>query len=335
LLANIALHGIEEALTVYKTLRNGKTVITAEGVKRNGAGRNVGQLAVVRYADDFVVFCESKEAAEKVVEVLRQWLKPRGLELSSEKTRIAHLTEGFDFLGFNVRLYKMPQTTRTGWKLLIKPSRAALAKIREKLRTVWLGLISRNAKAAVKMLNPIVRGWANYFRIAVSSVAFKKLDTWMIKRAIRYARRNHPKKPAYWMKARYFGRLNLERNDHWVFGDKDSGMHLLKFAWFKIERHVLVKENASPDDRALRDYWAKRKRNRSKDLKPSRARIAQNQQGCCLHCGESLFDGEDIQLHHKIPKEAGGTDKYANLELLHLFCHQQIHATANEAKLWM
>jgi RNA-directed DNA polymerase len=70
-----------------------------------------------------VVFCESKEAAERVVEVLRQWLKPRGVEFSSEKARIVHLTEGFDFLGFNVRFYRMPQTTRTGRKPLIKTSR--------------------------------------------------------------------------------------------------------------------------------------------------------------------------------------------------------------------
>lgn len=137
----------------------------------------------------------------------------------------------------------LPDTTNhsTGWKLLIKPNRASLAKIREKLRTVWFGLNGQNAKAAVKMLNPVVRGWANYFRIAVASQYFSRLDRWMMKRAIRYARRNHPKKPAYWMKARYFGRLNPKRTDSWVFGDKASGMHLLKFAWFKIERHVLVR----------------------------------------------------------------------------------------------
>jgi RNA-directed DNA polymerase len=327
LLANIALHGMEAALTVTQTLPNGHTVVTAEGVKYNTAGRNVGQLAVVRYADDFVVFCATKEAAEKTIETLRQWLQPRGLELSPEKTRIVHLTEGFDFLGFNVRLYSAPQTTRTGWKLLIKPSRASITKIREKLRQVWFGLQGQNAPAAVRALNPIVRGWANYFRIAVASQTFRKLDDWMFKRAVRYARRNHPKKSATWMAQRYFGAFHPQHQDKWVFGDKDTGMHVLKFSWFKIERHVLVRANASPDDATLRDYWAQRNCRHAQDLKPSRTRLAQRQRGCCLHCGETLFGAEAIELHHKIPKAAGGTESYANLELVHYFCHQQIHQT--------
>ena len=104
LLANIALHGMEEAL----------------GVKYDYRGQLIGKRAVVRYADDFVCFCETKADAERVQSILTEWLKERGLTLSQEKTRIVHLTEGFDFLGFNIRHYPAPQTSRTGWKLLIK-----------------------------------------------------------------------------------------------------------------------------------------------------------------------------------------------------------------------
>jgi RNA-directed DNA polymerase len=104
LLANIALHGMEEAL----------------GVTHNTQGRINGKRAVVRYADDFVCFCETQEDAEQVQQVLTTWLAQRGLTLSTEKTRIVHLSKGFDFLGFNIRHYQTPQTTQTGWKLLIK-----------------------------------------------------------------------------------------------------------------------------------------------------------------------------------------------------------------------
>jgi len=104
LLANIALHGMENAI----------------GVKHNSRGEIIGKRAVVRYADDFVCFCETKEDAEQVQQILTEWLKERGLTLSEEKTRIVHLTEGFDFLGFHVRHYPAPLTSRTGWKLLIK-----------------------------------------------------------------------------------------------------------------------------------------------------------------------------------------------------------------------
>ncbi len=99
LLANIALHGMEEAL----------------GVTYNSQGQISGKRALVRYADDFVCFCETKEDAEQVRSILAAWLQGRGLTLSGEKTRIVHLTEGFNFLGFNIRHYRTPRTSRTGW----------------------------------------------------------------------------------------------------------------------------------------------------------------------------------------------------------------------------
>jgi RNA-directed DNA polymerase len=159
LLANIALHGMEEALTVYGTLKNGKPYVTTAGVKYDYRGQHIGKRAVVRYADDFVCFCESQEDAEKAVALLTEWLQERGLTLSPEKTKIVHLTEGFDFLGFNVRHYKAPQTAKTKWKLLIKPSKQAVQKVREKLRAEWQALQGRNVSAVIKKLNPIIRGW--------------------------------------------------------------------------------------------------------------------------------------------------------------------------------
>jgi RNA-directed DNA polymerase len=326
LLANIALHGMEGALTVRKTLPNGKVVVTDEGVKYKRDGQLCGRRAVVRYADDFVMFCESKEDAEKSVSILTEWLKERGLTLSPEKTRIVHLTEGFDFLGFNVRHYKAAKTSKSGWKLLIRQSKKSVQRIREKLRDKWRLLRSRNVKVAIKELNPVIRGWANYFRIGVAKEVFHSLDSWMTWKQIRYVRQMHPTKPTYWTRAKYFGRLNVEREDNWVFGDKQTGMLLQKFSWFPIERHALVQGNASPDDQSLRDYWAKRMAAKAKDLIPSRQKIARKQKGLCQRCGESLFNEEEIHLHHKVWKSKGGEDKYGNFELVHLFCHQQIHA---------
>jgi RNA-directed DNA polymerase len=92
----------------------------AIGVTYDSRGQLIGKRAVVRYADDFVCFSETREDAEQVQKILVEWLAERGLTLSEEKTRIVHLTEGFDFLGFSVRHYPAPQTSRTGWKLLIK-----------------------------------------------------------------------------------------------------------------------------------------------------------------------------------------------------------------------
>lgn len=309
LLANIALHGMEEAL----------------GVKYDNRGELKGKRAVVRYADDSVVFCETKEDAEEAVIVLNNWLRERGLTLSKEKTRIVHLKEGFDFLGFNIRHYAVTNT-ETGWKLLIKPSQKSVQEIRDKLRQNWQKLNSQDVKAIIGKLNPIIRGWCNYFRIGVSSETFSKLDYWMFHREHRYAKRMHPKKSDGWRTERYWGKLNLNRDDNWVFGDKHTGQYLLKFQWSAIERHTLIKGKSSPDDPNLKEYWEKRNKAKAKELIPSSQKIAKRQEFVCPICGESLFNGEDTHLHHIVPRHQGGKDTYSNLQLVHMFCHQQIHS---------
>lgn len=118
LLMNIALHGVEEAFAI----------------RHNNRGEVIGHRAMVRYADDYAVFCESREDAEAARQDSRDWLASRGLQLSESKTQIVHLTEGFDFLGFNIRHYRAPQTSRSGYKLLIKPSKESVRKFRARLK---------------------------------------------------------------------------------------------------------------------------------------------------------------------------------------------------------
>ena len=275
-----------------------------------------------------MVFCESKEDAAHVKDVLLPpWLAERGLALSEEKTRIVHLTEGFDFLGFNVKHYHAPRTTRTGFKLLIRPSPKAVSRKREELRAAWLGLKGQSVGAVLRRLNPIIRGWANYYRTVVASEVFHRMDNWMHVRAMRYAKRTHPNKPQEWRVKRYWGKLHKERNDRWVFGDKHTGAFLLKFGWFKIERHPVVRGTASPDDPILRDYWWARRKINIRRLTKDDVRLAEQQNWECPVCGRDLIiEGEDLQRHHKQPRSEGGTDARSNRELVHLYCHQQRHA---------
>ncbi len=309
LLLNIALHGMEQAL----------------GVRYRQRGSIESHRAVVRYADDFVVFTESEEDAHQVIQELNRWLARRGLTLSKDKTRIVHITEGFDFLGFTVRQYPV-STTRSGYKLLITPSDESVRALKAKLRTTWRSLHGKPVVQVIATLNPIIRGWANYHRRHVASRTFGALDSFMFRREVRYARYAHPRKHKGWCTRRYWGRLNAQRNDTWVFGDTRTGAYLLKFAWFPIERHVLVKGRASPDDPALRDYWRGRNRGKMTDLTKSLQRLACNQGYTCEVCGETLFNGEELERHHVIPHQFGGTESYANLRLRHLYCHDQIHA---------
>jgi len=125
---------------------------------------------VVRYTDDFVVFCESREDAARVIETLKQWLAVRGLRLSEAKTRIVHLTQGFDFLGFTVRRYKV-NNTRTGYKLLITPSEDAVERFKMKVCAEWLWLKGQSITEVLKTLVPIVdAGMQGFSRVRDDAV---------------------------------------------------------------------------------------------------------------------------------------------------------------------
>jgi len=270
LLLNVALHGLEEAA----------------GVRRKASGVHAGETVAgspvaIRYADDVTVLCHSQRQAEQVKARLAEWLAPRGLAFNEDKTRIVHLDDGFDFLGFNVRRYRR--------KLLIKPSTAAIRRLRERLAAETRTLRGGNAMAVIATLNPVIRGWAAYYRTVVSSEIFSSLDSYAWKLLYKWARRRHPNKPVRWTVNRYFGKFSKFRNDHWVFGDRDSDAHLVKFSWTRIERHTPVKGAASPDDPALTGYWAERRKKARPPLDAYNLRLLSRQDGTCPLCGDPLL----------------------------------------------
>jgi RNA-directed DNA polymerase len=275
-LLNVALHGMEQAA----------------GVRYKTTGPQAGQTAedspvLVRYADDLVALCHSRDEALEVKARLAAWLAPRGLVFNEDKTRVVGLDEGFDFLGFTVRRYR--------GKLLIRPSKAAVRRIRERLRTELRSLRGTNARAVLQRLNPIIRGWAAYYRTQVSSATFNTLDAYTWKLTYKWAIISHANKPKRWVVDRYFGRFNRTRRDRWVFGDRQSGAYLLKFAWTRIVRHQIVKGGASPDDPALTEYWAHRRR---KTPPPpigghTSLSLLEAQDGRCPLCRDRLLPADD------------------------------------------
>jgi len=272
-LLNVALHGLEEAA----------------GVRYRTCGTRAGEVmpgspVAVRYADDVVVLCHSQEQAVRVKAQLAEWLAPRGLAFNEDKTTIVHLSEGFDTLGFNVRRYNR--------KLLIKPSKAAVRRLRERLAAEMRTLRGGNAMAVIAKLNPVIRGWAAYYRGVVSSRVFRWLDSYLWKLLYKWARWRHSNKPKFWIVGRYFGKFNKFRNDHWVFGDRDTGAYLVKFSWTAIERHVQVKGAASPDDPALAAYWAKRREKIKPPLDKYSLRLLTAQHGLCPLCGDYVLSAD-------------------------------------------
>jgi RNA-directed DNA polymerase len=273
LLLNVALHGLEEAAGVryYQT--------------GNYAGQTKpGSPTLVRYADDMLALCHSREQVEQVKARLAEWLAARGLAFNEDKTRIVHLDDGLDFLGFSIRRYS--------GKLLIKPSAAAVRRVRQRLRAEMRSLRGSNAAGVLRAINPIVRGWAAYYRGAVSTRVFSTLDAYMWRLTFRWARHTHPNKSRWWVVDRYFGQFNKSSQNRWVFGDRDSGLYLQKFSWTKIVRHVVVKGSASPDDPSLALYWADRRRRMTTPLGRRALRLLHQQGGRCPFCGDFLLHAD-------------------------------------------
>src|SRR6266496_2071929 len=272
LLLNVALHGLEEAAGVryYPT-----------GVN---AGRAMpGSPILVRYADDMVVLCHSHRQAEQVKARLAEWLAPRGLVFNEGKTGIVSLNQGFGFLGFNVRRYNR--------KLLIKPGKAAIRRLRKRLAAELRRLRGSNVMAVLAKLAPIIRGWAAYYRGVVSSRLFSSLDHYLWQLLYKWATWSHANKPKSWIVGRYFGKFNKFRNDRWVFGH-DSDTYLVKFSWTDIVRHVMVKGTASPDDPALAGYWAERREKVKPPLDRYTLRLLTRQDARCPLCGDHLLTAE-------------------------------------------
>jgi RNA-directed DNA polymerase len=192
-------------------------------------------------------------------------------------------------LGFNVRRY--------GGKPLIKPSKAAQRRIRQRLRDEMRSLRGSNAHAVVRKLNPIVRGWAAYYRTQVSGEVFNSLDHYLWRLTWKWARYSHQNKPKRWVATRYYGKFNKSRQDRWVFGDRKSGAYLHKFLWTRILRHRLVRHGASPDDPALADYWAwRRRKGVPLPINKTTQELTDSQDGRCTICGGLLFAIEDRPL---------------------------------------
>jgi len=325
LLLNVALHGLEDAA----------------GVRYYGDGKTMPHSPIlIRYADDFAVCCLTRQQAEQVTARLVTWLTPRGLSLNKDKTRIVHLTEGFDFLGFTLR--------RFSDKLLIKPSKPAVTRVRKRLSAEAWRLRGSNAGAVVFTLNPIIRGWAAYYRGVVSSKIFSSLDSHAWKLTYKWATFTHPNKSKNWVTARYFGKFNKFRNDRWVFGDRDTGAYLIKFSWTDIVRHQMVQGTASPDDPALAAYWASRRRRVKPPLDGFTLRLLEQQHSRCPLCGEHLLAADqppqsphewerwwlhivrkaihhDYLVHHRRPGKPDGD----HTRIVHNSCHRALRARQN------
>jgi RNA-directed DNA polymerase len=313
LLANIALHGMEERVKQYAE--------TLKGYKRT----NRSALSLIRYADDFVIIHEDLNVVKRCQEIIAEWLRDMGLEIKPSQTKLTHTLNkidgnvGFEFLGFHVQQYKVGNYRaasngylKLGFKTLITPSKPKvkthLAKIAEIIETHK----TTPQAALINKLNSIIRGWSNYYSTVVSKETFNKVDNLTYDKLRAWARRRgkgNINKDKYW-------RTVDDRN--WCFST-EYGLELLEHRKTDIVRHIKVKDHASPYNGNW-IYWSKRRGEYPET--PNRvATLIKKQKGICPHCGLYFTSTDIVEVDQIKPTSLGGKDTYHNLQLLHKHCH--------------
>ncbi|MFL8987092.1 group II intron reverse transcriptase/maturase [Pseudomonas sp. QLc11A] len=309
-LANMALDGLETQLKQYLGVTRARKL----------------KINVVRYADDFVITGDSKEVLESEIRPwVEQFLAVRGLQLSPEKTHIVHTDQGFDFLGWNFRKYD--------GKLLIKPSKKNVKAFYHKVKEVIDANKMAKQEYLIRLLNPILKGWALYHQPVVAKQAYSRMDNLLFYALWRWAKRRHPNKSLQWIGKKYF---RTQGSRSWVFATtmlEENGtkkeVALYSLASTPIERHRKVSGEYNPFDPSMEEMGEKlRTAQMLKKLKYRKQILSlyQSQKGLCLMCKQPITKETGWHDHHIIHRTHGGRDTLDNRVLLHPICHQQLHS---------
>ena len=337
LLANIALHGIEEHIA--QAFPAGKSGYIRKATKLYGR-IDISAPNVIRYADDFIVLCDEKAVVQRCRDIISEWLKGIGLELKPEKTRLTHtlhpeLSEdgvaGFDFLGHHIQqfpagIYRCSRNSHgqpTGFITLITPSAKASKDHQEEVGKLIKKHRTRPQAALIKNLNPVIRGWTSYHinSDAKTTGELAKQDFLTYLKLRRWSRYRCGNAKAglykYWIP---IGSRN------WVFATRDGSanpVRLLYHSDFKCSSndYVKVKGDKSPYDGDT-VYWSTRM-GAHPELPSRKAYLLKKQKGKCARCKLSFQEWDVIEVDHIIPRALGGKEEYKNLQLLHRHCHDE------------
>jgi len=283
-----------------------------------------------------VILHEDLTVVRRCKEVISEWLNGIGLELKPSKTRLAHTLikheeqdAGFNFLGFNIRQYPVGKYNTgynthgkpLGFKTFIKPSKEKVKVHYDRISEVIEQHKAAPQAALIAHLNPIIRGWANYYSTVVSGETFSELGHKIYQKLKSWGQNRHSNKSGKWIANKYWQTIG---GDNWVFATRQSGktpLRLLKHSETPIVRHVKVKGDASPYDGNL-VYWSSRM-GKHPEIPKGVATLLKQQKGKCTHCGLYFTEQSVMEIDHIIPKSQGGKNETKNIQLLHRHCHDE------------
>ncbi len=329
LLANIALHGMQEALcNAFPKKYTTKAMAQMYGIRPDIL---FNPPLFHRYADDFVILHKSKKVVEECREIINDWLKPMGLKLKDSKTRIAHtlgdgkVQTGFDYLGFNLRQYPVKDINsatdrkgnKLGFKTLIKPSKEATKRHIRVLKQTIQQYRNAPQEKLIEKLTPKIRGWSNYYDSVVSSRVFGKIDNILFHQLLRWGYYRAPMQGKKHTVNKYWG---VDKGLGWIFITPD-GKQLRRHKDTPIKRVVRLKGQKSPYDGDW-VYWTQRL-SKYTTVKREVIMLMKKQKGKCTLCNQYFTSEDNLEIDHIIPQVLGGKNNMANKQLLHNYCHHK------------
>lgn len=234
---------------------------------------------------------------------------------------------GFNVRQFPVGKYRSGKNGAgklLGFKTIITPSKESQKRHYRKAAEVINKSRGLSQAILIKRLNPIIRGWCSYFSTVVSQKVLERLGRLIFWKFWKWGVRRHPNKNRRWIRQKYF--KTIEGNN-WAFATKagKNSLVLRQHSSTEIKRHIKVKGNASPYDGNW-VYWSIRM-GKHPEITVKVAKLLKQQKGKCAHCGSYFKDGESLEVDHIIPKSKGGKERNNNWQLLHRHCHDKKTST--------
>ena len=271
----------------------------------------------VRYADDFIVTAKSKEVLEgDIIPRINAFLKPRGAQLSEQKTKVTHISEGFDFLGQSIRKYRRQDGTLG--KIQIEPSQKSTQSIKDKVKIICKSSGHIIQAQLIGRLSPVLRGWATYHRHIICGKTFSQINGYVWFCLMRWAKSRHPRKTGTWITTRYFSRA---KSSSWAFKDKATGKTLIRLNDdIRTYRHNRVLGEANPYDTQWNGYFHNREKLiKMKSVSHYIGKVSNQQDGKCPHCQQLIQAEDEHRLHHHLDGDKTNRG-IRNVLMLHETC---------------
>lgn len=330
-----------------------KPITRKEGGKDNGNGYKwmrantcLKEMYIVRYADDFRIFCRTKTDANKTLIAVTQWLQKRlRLQVSMEKTRVVNVKRRYsEFLGFKIKVHKKAERYVVKSHINDKKLKQIRNNLKEQAINVAKPRVHHTEKQEIQLYNSMVEGIQNYYSIATNV----NMDCRLLNRAVMTiftnrlrtkSRHSRLKKQGRKLTPHELGRYGGSAMMRYVAGS-DEPIYPIGSVQHKnpiqkkrsVNQYTAVgrkgiHDNLRVNTQLMRKMMQQPLQGKAAEYADNRISLFSAQWGKCAVTGKAFVTLDDIHCHHKTPKARGGNDKYQNLVLILPQVHILIHAS--------